>query len=257
MVIKKLNKDELLDIIAKTGFDYDLLIKDYYITALLFLMKDIKGIYFKGGTALAKTILKHSRLSEDIDFTVKRPVSEVKDELIKLIEHSKLFDYITQDKNVDKFLRLVVHYNSELGSDKIFVDLNKRSNLFLEFEFLEIEHFYQNIPKFHFPCLNKVEMIAEKMAATIHRNKPRDNYDLYQIIKNKIPIDLVLVKRKCDDAGDEFNIIKMFNNAKKLHKQWDKDMLPLLVEEISFQEVMQTLANHFNLKDEKDKIKKF
>jgi len=32
-------------------------------------------------------------------------------------------------------------------------------------------------------------------------------------------------------------------------------MLPLLVEEVSFSEVMDTLAKHFNLKEEKDKIK--
>ena len=48
----------------------------------------------------------------------------------------------------------------------------------------------------------------------------------------------------------------MFNNAKKLHNHWNSDMIPLLVEEVSFQEVMQTLAKHFNLKVEKDKLKK-
>ena len=33
-------------------------------------------------------------------------------------------------------------------------------------------------------------------------------------------------------------------------------MLPLLVEEVSFQEVMKTLAEYLNLKDEKDAVKK-
>jgi len=48
---------ELDSISAKTGFKKELIIKDYYITILLYLLKDIKGIYFKGGTALNKTIL--------------------------------------------------------------------------------------------------------------------------------------------------------------------------------------------------------
>ena len=94
-------------------------------------------------------------------------------------------------------------------------------------------------------------MVAEKMAAAIGRNKPRDHYDLYQIIKRKIPIDFTLVKKKCMQSGDEFNIIKMFNNANKLYKRWNEDLEPLIVEQVTFQEVMQALSKHFNLKIEK------
>ena len=47
----------------------------------------------------------------------------------------------------------------------------------------------------------------------------------------------------------------MFNNAKKLKRRWDEDLLPLLAEEISFEEVMKTLAKYFKLKEEKDKKK--
>ena len=44
--------------------------KDYYLTLILYLIKDVNGIYFKGGTALNKIFLNHARLSEDIDFTL-------------------------------------------------------------------------------------------------------------------------------------------------------------------------------------------
>ena len=53
--IKSIEKDRLNLIIAEKGFLPELLIKDYYITVLLYLLKDIRGIYFKGGTALQKT----------------------------------------------------------------------------------------------------------------------------------------------------------------------------------------------------------
>lgn len=62
----------------------------------------------------------------------------------------------------------------------------------------KIRHFYSNLPKFSFPCLSEKEMIAEKMAATVTRNRPRDHYDLYQIIKNKIPVDLTLARKKTE-----------------------------------------------------------
>ena len=99
-------------------------------------------------------------------------------------------------------------------------------------------------------------MVAEKMAATIGRNRPRDHYDLYKIIKLGIPINIDLVKKKCRQSKVEFSIIKMFNKAKILKKRWDKDLMPLIAEEISFQEVMKILSNYFKLKEEKDELRK-
>ncbi len=32
-------------------------------------------------------------------------------------------------------------------------------------------------------------------------------------------------------------------------------MIPLLVDEVSFEEVMKTISKHFNLKDEKEQLK--
>ena len=130
------------------------------------------------------------------------------------------------------------------------------TKLILKPEKYEIKHFYtENIPEFSFNTLAEEEMVSEKVAAAIGRNKPRDHYDVYKIIQKKIPINLPLVKKKCEDSEDEFNIIKMFNKAKKLKKRWDEDLLPLLAEKITFQEVMQTLAKYFRLKEEKEKQK--
>jgi len=255
MDLKQISKDELKEIIAKTGFDYDLLTKDYYITILLYLMKDIKGLFFKGGTALQLTLLDHARISEDIDFTLEEPLAKVRNDIEEIVNKSKIFGTITQDKDVEGFVRLVVPYKSKLGEDQIFIDLNERGKLFLKPEHLEMKHFYPNIPLFKTPCLSREEMVAEKVAAAIGRNKPRDHYDIYQIIKHKISINMSLVKKKCEQSKHDPSILKMFNKAKKLHYRWNEDMLPLLVEEVSFQEVMQTLAKHFNLELEKEKLK--
>ena len=254
--IEKLVKQEFELIVGEHKFQQKLLAKDYYITVLLYFLKDIKGMYFKGGTALNKTILNYARISEDIDFTLDRPVKDVKKEIIETITASHMFGGITQDKDVEKFTRLIVSYHADFADGTIFIDLNERGKLLTKPEQIQIRHFYPNIPKFSVPCLSQDEMVAEKMAAAIGRNKPRDHYDLYHIIKRKIPIRLTLVKKKCQQSGDEFNIIKMFNKAQTLYKRWNEDLEPLIVEEITFQEVMQTLAKHFNLKNEKEKLKK-
>ena len=243
MVIKKISRNEIEELISKTGFDYDLMIKDYYITLILLLLKDIPGIYFKGGTALQKFFLNYSRMSEDIDFTLTKDIKLVINEIEKKINESKMFKEITKDKDVDQFTRLIVPYNSEIGKGNILIDLNERAKLVLKPENYEIINVY--FDNFVFPCLSKDEMIAEKIAATFARNKPRDYYDLYQIIKQKHEINFKLVKKKCSQSNIEFDTNLLFNNAKKIFNKWDKDLIPLLVNEISFHEVMMTLKRHF------------
>ena len=254
---KRITLDELRDVAARTGFNQALITKDYYVTILLYLMKNIKGVYFKGGTALQKIFLNYSRLSEDIDFTVTRDVNSVVEEIEKAIHDCKIFGEVTKDKNVHLFTRLIVNYKDQLGSNgTVFIDLNQKAKLLLKTEEYLIPHFYpEHIPKFSVTTLNSKELFAEKMAATIGRNKPRDHFDLYQIISRKIPLDLKLVEKKCKASGDEYDITKMFNRTKKLKKRWDDDMNLLLAKETSFVKVMKTLAKHFKLNEGKD-IKK-
>jgi predicted nucleotidyltransferase component of viral defense system len=118
---------------------------------------------------------------------------------------------------------------------------------------IRIEHFYPNIPRFDMPCLSQAEMIAEKMAAAIGRNKPRDHYDLFMIIKKRFEIDMNLVKRKCEQSGIDFSIIRIFSHAKKLKNRWNEDMIALLAEQVTFEEVMTTLAKYFRQKEAKEK----
>ena len=254
--IKRIPSIELNVIVSQHGFERKLLVKDYYITIILYLIKDVPGIYFKGGTAINKVLLNHSRLSEDIDFTLTRDEKEVRKEISEIIEKSGFFTEITEGKNVDSFLRMIVKYNSELGEGEIFIDLNKRATLLKKPEEYKINHFYSPfIPEFSIKTLAKEEMIAEKLKAAVTRNKPRDHYDVYMIIKNNLPINVSLAEEKCKGSGEEFSIIKMFNKAKTLKNRWDKDMIPLISEDITFEEMIKFLANYFKLKEYKEKIK--
>ena len=254
--IKRIPSIELNVIVSQHSFERKLFVKDYYITLILYLIKDINGIYFKGGTAINKIFLNHSRLSEDIDFTLTIKEKEVQKEISEIIEKSGFFTGITEGKNVDGFLRMIVKYNSELGKGEIFIDLNKRAALLKKPEEHKINHFYSPfIPEFSIKTLAKEEMIAEKLKAAVTRNKPRDHYDVYMIIKNNLPINISLAEEKCKGSGEEFSIIRMFNKANKLKFRWDRDMAPLISEDITFEEMIKFLANHFKLKEHKEKVK--
>ena len=221
--IKRIDYNKFLGIVVDKGFDLEYLTKDYFLTLMLYLIKDVEGLYFKGGTAIQKIFLNHSRLSEDLDFTLTRKVKIIIEEITNKLNESKLFGKITKDKDVEGFTRLVVHYKDfSNNEDFVFIGLNERANLLTNPEKYKIKHFYKgDVPEFLVNTLSKDEMIAEKMAATIGRNRPRDHYDLYKVVKSKIPINLKLVKEKCKQSNVEFNIIKMFNRAKILKRRWD------------------------------------
>ncbi len=251
--IKRLDERELKNIAFVKNFPERMILKDYRITCALYLLRDVKHCYFKGGTALQKIFLDHSRLSEDVDYTVTENLEGVKKEIMAILGQSGLFESLELDKNNDFFTRIICHYTAADRDDTIFVDLNEKARLNTPPEEHAVTHFYtESVPAFTMKTLSRQEMIAEKVAAAIGRNKPRDHFDIYQLIKREFSIDLALVAKKCEQSGDAFDIIKMFNKAKRLKNRWDVDMHNLISEPITFQEVMRTLAEHFKLKDEKE-----
>src|SRR3989344_3550241 len=72
-----INLDQLRIIAGQRKLNIIMIEKDYLVTLLLYLIKDVPGIYFKGGTALNKLYLNHKRLSEDLDFSLTRNIKDV------------------------------------------------------------------------------------------------------------------------------------------------------------------------------------
>jgi predicted nucleotidyltransferase component of viral defense system len=247
--------DELKITSNKEGFNIIMIEKDYLITYLLYLIRDVKGIYFKGGTAINKLLLENKRLSEDLDFTITRELEELTDELNEKLRGT-IFKDIEKGKSLEGFIRLIVNYRLFHEKGTIFLDLNKRSTLLLKPEKLKVSHFYkEQIPDFEVNCLNREEMIAEKLRATIERYKPRDYIDLYNLIKRGFSINLDLVKEKMKSSKKQFDIRLIFKNTNKVFKIWEKDISVITNEKIEFKAVISFLADYFKFKEEKKKSK--
>lgn len=247
--------DELKILADEQGFDIVLLEKDYLLTYLLYLIKDVRHIHFKGGTALNKIFLNHERLSEDLDFSLTEKLSTVESDIKNKLKGT-IFTKITHDKRVDKFVRLIMHYKLFHEEGTIFIDLNERAKVLLKPQKMEITHFYkEHIPKFKISCLHKNEIIAEKILALCQRYRPRDYLDAYYIIKKKIPISMSLVKRKFRGDGETFSPSRIFKNANRVFNEWDEDLLRLTKSKPSFKEVTQTLTEFFKYKEHKEKLK--
>lgn len=242
-----ITQDEIQILSRDLGFQAIFIEKDYYLTVLLYLVRNIKGIYFKGGTAINKILLNHPRLSEDIDFTCIRDIKEISKELMNALEKENVFTRVEKGKDVDGFVRYLVYYDGFFEKENfIYIDLNQRGKILLEPQQKQFRHFYkEKIPEFQIAILNETELIAEKICAAITRNAPRDYYDLYNLINSKHTIDLKIVRQKFKLDKKEFKTEMIFKSAAKIFNKWESDLWPLTRTKPSYKEVIGALAKYF------------
>src|SRR3989338_2426651 len=129
-----ISKAKLQNIAAEKGFNLIYLEKDYFLTVLLYFLKDIQGLCFKGGTALNKIMFNHIRLSEDLDFTCTAKASEIKEKIQEIIDKNPAFFMRFQtDKESENFIRIQVYYKSYFKENEyVNIDLNSRAKIYLE-----------------------------------------------------------------------------------------------------------------------------
>lgn len=235
-----ISEAKLRNIAAEKGYNLIYMEKDYFLTILLYYLKDLNGIYLKGGTALNKIFFNHLRLSEDLDFTVTISIDEVKKKVEEIVEedkkHFRRFEYENDRKG---FVRIKIFYNGYFTPNSyIVVDVNTKASLHLKGERKPVHNFY-NL-SFDVSTLDFNELIAEKLRAAITRNQPRDYFDLYFILKD-YDVNMELVKKKTEEAGQRFDIERVFKNANKIYSKWDEDVSKLTNEKLSFEECIKFL----------------
>jgi len=238
-------EDKLRYLAGKHGFNILYLEKDYFLTLLLYFIRNIKGIYFKGGTALNKIFLNHKRLSQDLDFTSRVKIEKVKRQVDDALD-KKIFKKLEIDHVTKNFIRFHIFFKSYFGNESfIILDINEKASVHLKPEKHRLKNFYGL--DFYIHTLNLDEIIAEKVRTLVLRNQPRDYFDIYFIIK-KHKLNLSLIKKKLEEADAEFNIERIFKNAQKIYSRWDKDLMSLTNKEVKFITVMKSLQKHFGYK---------
>jgi len=224
------------------GFNLIYLEKDYFLTVLLYLLRGTEGMVFKGGTALNKIFLNHKRLSEDLDFAC-RDVSGVKAEVVKILESNReFFPRWRLENETSRFFRMKIFYRGFFSkADYVILDANGKASVVLPPEKQEVPHFYEEIPKFGILTLDKNELIAEKIRALVMRNQPRDYFDVYSMLEKGFRIDFPLVKRKLEEAGQEFDRERIFRNAKKVYSKWESEITQLTNKPVDYLAVIRVL----------------
>lgn len=248
--IKIISENELRYISGLKGLNLIYLEKDYFLTLLLYLVKDVKGLCFKGGTAMNKIFLNHARLSEDLDFTCQGNIESVKDEILRILKDNKdIFPSHSFENQTPSYFRLKAFYKSYFtGKNYVILDVNAKASVLLPPILQDIKHFYEEVPKFEILTLDITELFAEKIRALVTRNQPRDYFDTYMLLENGYKIDTDLVQKKLKEADEDLDIVRIFKNAKKIYSRWNDEMSQLTNNPMEYITVIRRLQKEFGYK---------
>ena len=186
--------------------------KDYLQDVILFII--YTQIYphalFKGGTAIWK-LLKGERFSQDLDLEIDKKVKFA----LKIVENLTLWGFsvallkekISENAYYTKLRIEAKNFGStEISIEAIFKQKRGQKIIF--------NSPYPDIPNFDVYSLSLVELAKEKLGAIIGRDKPRDVFDLYFLLKNyNITLkysNIDELEKKIEAKRENWSTLKLF-----------------------------------------------
>ncbi len=223
-----------------------------YIQSLFLkeLYKRADFLVFKGGT-----FLKHAygldRFSEDLEFTICEEgdvIEQLKDAASTLHSYGveASIDRIDSD---DLSFSGRLRYRGPLfdGSKRsvgtLNIEASKRGDVFLEPTWVRLFFEYPEARVVNVLGLQKEEVLAEKLRALSMREKGRDLYDVWFLLRQDITPQKTLVERKMETVGHPPRISLTITES-----EWVRDLGVLVVNPPPYhhvkKEVVETLTEH-------------
>ncbi|MGQ4914457.1 MAG: nucleotidyl transferase AbiEii/AbiGii toxin family protein [Candidatus Asgardarchaeia archaeon] len=176
----------------------------------LIYTKITRGLIFKGGTCLWK-IFRGKRFSEDLDFESEKVINPI-GQLTALIRDFG-FDVMTiKEKITERSLYSRLEVSSKiLGRVPVAIEITfGRKRKWQEIEYISP---YPIIPRFDILVLSKEIIALDKLDAIINRNKARDVYDLFMLLKEGVTVkfeDCQLLEKKIMEKESNWRSLSFF-----------------------------------------------
>ena len=226
--------------------------KDYLLEIVLYIISKYAGrkLAFKGGTALYK-LYSLNRFSEDLDFTLidfkldlnkllKNIIDSLKD--ININAKVKEVDEYHNQKNIKLELKGPLYKGNVNELSVISINLSLKERIVLDVESEKIFPYYKEIVSFDVFVVNLNEIFAEKIRAILTRDKARDVYDLWFLLKKNVKFDLSVVNKKLKIYAKKYNKEELINKIEEKNKMWNLDLKNLMLGEIpNFQNVKKEI----------------
>ncbi len=225
-----ISKEELERIAKLKGLTLENCEKDYFQDIILLtIYKEVRREFvFKGGTCLYK-VYKLNRFSEDLDFTISKKVNAEK--ILQSILYSikslnigvivKDYSEFQKQVNIRLAFRGPLYKGNKESMIMILLNLSSREKQALEPSKELIVPMYSDLPTFEVYAMDQNEIVIEKIITVMERNKPRDVYDLWFLLKIKdLKIDKQLLLKKFGDL----NLIEFMIKVDEKNEGWQKEL---------------------------------
>ena len=226
--------------------------KDYMLDILLLsVSRNTKDeLVFKGGTCLFK-FYKLDRFSEDADFTLQKDL-EVGALLKKIMSDFSSYGIESQIKERKAFNTVLaalklegpLYTGTQHSICSIRIDINQKSSIDLKPELLSYSSLYPDIPSFSILAMQEKEILAEKVRAVLLRNKARDLYDLWFLLRKGVSFDSELAAVKLMYYKKSWDAKEFRREVESKKNVWETELRPLVAEVPPFSEVRKLVLSH-------------
>jgi len=194
------------------------------------------ALIFKGGTALYK-FYGLNRFSEDLDFTKNKKRFDLEELGNEILRDSTLLGIsgaLAENKTHANSQSIVISFRGPLfdgarqSMSRVVIDVSSRERLETSLRSFHTPQ-YIEFPSFEMFVMGREEMLAEKVRALMTREKPRDAYDIWFMLRNGVKIDMALVKRKLAVYGLKYSWSEFKKALDSKERMWKTDLTDLII----------------------------
>ena len=188
--------------------------KEYLQYIFLNAISKYSDVVFKGGTCL-RICYGLDRASEDLDFSTKFKINEIKEVVKKCLKNFDMINIpyeIYSEKEYEGNFRIEIRFKGPLyngyvhSTNTLKIDFNKipSRNKIVKV----VQKLFSDVPLFTINVLDEKEIFAEKLRALINRREPRDLYDVWMLLSKGVEIDKKLLKTKLREENADISKLK-------------------------------------------------
>ena len=201
-----ISREQLINIGKKTGLHLYQQEKDYLLKLFLFnYFRLFDDAVFKGGTCL-RYVFGLDRFSEDLDFNILISPKEFDLQIQRISKEFGLLgikNYLIKKEFFRDAYTCAIAFQGPLSTgtkqtrNKIRIDAGKRTGIIHIPEWKLIPSEYPET-RSHFlvHTMDEQELLVEKICSLLERQKGRDLYDVWFLLKKGVKVDTTLLYKK-------------------------------------------------------------
>ncbi|MBI2549093.1 nucleotidyl transferase AbiEii/AbiGii toxin family protein [Candidatus Woesearchaeota archaeon] len=244
-------KGELQEYARMLGYNLGQAEMDYLQHVfLLFLSRNTaNSLIFKGGTALQK-VYSLNRFSVDLDFTQAHETNthQIMEKVSKNITEFGYKNTVQEIKTIGKTFKINIQgplYTTNPSSIyHLRVEISTREDVLLKPNLKQIIPLYRDLTPYTLLVMHEHEILAEKVRAIMTRNKSRDVFDFFFLIKKGATFDVQSTNIKLAYYQETFEEQRFIKKVKEKEAGWDKELKNYLQRVPDFREVSTEIIKH-------------